>query len=124
MPIFKFTAVNRVTGLLTFSAVAAAVIALPTAAGAQDFSCRAASQPSERAICASHRLSQLDERMSHLYARLWNALDDDTAREGLRDYQLNFLSARDSCGWNESCIRGAYLDQIEVLKQHMPRRDQ
>ena len=120
----KSAAVNRVAQLLTFGAVAAAALALPTAAVAQHFNCRAASLASEKAICASQRLSQLDERMSHLYSSLWNALEDDTAREGLRDYQLNFLSARDACGRNESCIRGGYLDQIEVLNQHMSRRDQ
>ena len=117
----KFSAVNRLAMLATLSAIAAAV-ALPGSAAAQDFNCRAASSASEKAICTSQRLSQLDERMSHLYARLWNALADNDAREGLRDYQLNFLSARDACGRNETCIRGAYLDQIEVLKQHMPEQ--
>ena len=119
----KFAAVKRLAMLGSLSALAT-VFALPGSATAQDFNCRAASLASEKAICASQRLSQLDERMSHLYARLWNALEDDTAREGLRDFQLNFLSARDACGRNESCIRGGYLDQIEVLKQHMPRHDQ
>ena len=119
----KFAAVKRLAMLGSLSALAT-VFALPGSATAQDFNCRAESLASEKAICAGQRLSQLDERMSHLYTRLWNALEDDTAREGLRDYQLNFLSARDACGRNESCIRGAYLDQIEVLKQHMPSRDQ
>jgi uncharacterized protein len=30
-----------------------------------------------------------------------------------------FLAARDRCGGKESCIRGAYLDQIEVLKARL-----
>jgi uncharacterized protein len=55
------------------------------AVNAQDFDCRQAALSSEKAICSSTRLSALDERMSHLYNRLWTALDSNTAREGLRD---------------------------------------
>lgn len=86
---------------------------------AQDFDCHAASTATEHAICASERLSALDERMTRLYDRLWIALDDNGAREGLREYQRMFLAARNRCGRNESCIRGAYLDQIEVLNSRL-----
>jgi uncharacterized protein len=92
-------------------------------AAAQDFNCRHAALSSEKTICANVRLSALDERMSHLYNRLWNALDSNTAREGLRDYQLRFLAARDRCGRNDTCLRGAYLDQIEVLEERLSASD-
>ena len=86
-------------------------------AAAQEFDCRDASKSAEHKICASDNLSALDETMSSLYARLWRVTDDDEAREALRDYQRMFLAARDGCGRNAGCIKGAYLDQIEVLNR-------
>lgn len=88
-------------------------------AAAQEFDCRDARKSAEHKICASDHLSALDETMSSLYARLWRVTDDDEAREGLRDYQRMFLAARDGCGRNAGCIKGAYLDQIEVLKSRL-----
>jgi uncharacterized protein len=90
-----------------------------TPATAQDFDCRAASTATEHAICGSGRLSALDERMTQLYDRLWSTLGNNGAREGLREYQRMFLAARNRCGRHESCIRGAYLDQIEVLNSRL-----
>jgi hypothetical protein len=34
-----------------------------------------------------------------------------------------FLVARDRCGRNESCLRGAYLDQIAVLQERLSASD-
>lgn len=104
-----------------FSAVAlagaATVIATPAAA--QSFNCRSASYSSERAVCASDGLSGLDERMSRLYGKLMAQTDSARGRERLRTYQVRFLAARDACGRDTSCIKGAYLDQIEVLTARM-----
>lgn len=101
----------------------AAASAWGVPAHAQEFDCRAAALASERAICNSGRLSVLDERMSFLYNRLWQVLRKDGAREGLREYQLMFLRTRDRCGRDEECLAGAYLDQIEVLKERLAAKD-
>jgi uncharacterized protein len=109
------------TQLLSLSAVvlASALSAAATPADAQAFNCRRASEPAERAICANARLGGLDQRMSRLYAKLMARLDRDDQRDGLRDYQMRFLSSRDSCGRDVSCIKGAYLDQIDVLASRL-----
>jgi uncharacterized protein len=106
---------NRLRHIAAGLALAAAtttVIAAP--AGAVDFSCRNASNAAERAICGDAKLSQLDDRMAVTYGRLW-AASNSRARFILRDYQHRFLAARNACGGNTRCIRGAYLDQISVL---------
>ena len=94
--------------------VLAVAAAITTSAGATDFSCRDASNSAERAICADAKLSQLDDRMATVYGRLWS-VSSHRSRLALRDYQHRFLNARNACGWNTGCIRGAYLDQISVL---------
>jgi uncharacterized protein len=90
-------------------------------AAAQDFDCRRAQTTSERMICRSDRLAGLDERMSSLYSELKAASGNRYERNDLRDYQRQFLAARDSCGRDTECIRGAYLDQISVLESRLER---
>lgn len=94
--------------------LAAAAIAIAPPAGAVDFSCREASNAAERTICSDARLSRLDDQMAAVYGRLW-AVADHRSRLRLRDAQHRFLNARDACGRDARCIRGAYLDQISVL---------
>jgi uncharacterized protein len=97
------------------------VLAAAAPAKAQDFDCRSATNAAERTICARPRLARLDERMAELYGLLWARLDNDN-REGLRDYQRMFLATRDKCGRDVSCIEGAYLDQIDVLRRQLERQ--
>ena len=102
-------------GKLTLTVVlAAAASALATHAGAIDFSCREASSAAERTICSDARLGRLDDQMATVYGQLWSATDH-RSRMHLRNAQYRFLGARDACGRDASCIRGAYLDQIGVL---------
>jgi uncharacterized protein len=102
----------KITAALALAAVSAALAATP--AGAADFSCRSASNAAERAICGDNKLSRLDDQMAATYGQLW-AASSHRSRLVLRDYQHRFLNARNACGWNTGCIRGAYLDQISVL---------
>jgi uncharacterized protein len=101
------------------SALTCVLTAAASPAAAQSFNCRRASEPAERAICTNARLGGLDQRMSRLYAKLMARLDRDDQRDGLRDYQMRFLSSRDRCGSDVSCIKGAYLDQIDVLASRL-----
>ena len=97
------------------AAIAASVVTLPQSTAAQSFNCRAASNAAERAVCGSDKLSDLDDRMSELYSQLLSGTSSERTRTWVRDYQHRFLAARDACGRNTSCIKGAYLDQISVL---------
>jgi uncharacterized protein YecT (DUF1311 family) len=100
---------------LAAAVLTATVLTLPEPAAAQSFNCRAASNAAERAVCGSDRLSDLDDRMSELYNQLLSGTAGERTRGWVRDYQRRFLSARDACGRNTGCIKGAYLDQISVL---------
>jgi uncharacterized protein len=88
-------------------------------AAAQEFDCQRARTASERTICRIDRLAGLDERMSALYSELKAAYDNRSQRSDLKIYQRRFLDARDSCGRDIECIRGAYLDQISVLESRL-----
>lgn len=110
------------TTLTRFSGVpvlaAGALLIAATAASAQSFDCRNAELASERVVCAHQQLGDLDEHVDRLYSALMRQSGSARAREDLRDYQLQFFSA-DACGLNASCIKGAYLDQIEVLSAQL-----
>ena len=110
-------AMNTVSGLILGSALS--LWAFAGQASAQSYDCSQSAQASERAVCGSDRLSGLDERMSSLYDALMSATTSDRGRAKLRRYQLHFLAARDACGRNTSCIKGAYLDQISVLQSRL-----
>lgn len=97
------------------SIATAALLSGVQPAAAQSFKCRDASNAAERAVCGSDRLSDLDDRMSDLYGQLLSGTASERTRGWVRDYQRRFLSARDACGRNTGCIKGAYLDQISVL---------
>lgn len=104
------------------AALAAGMAALAgTPAAAQEFDCRKTDYASERTICRSGKLSALDERMSSLYSELMETYDRKGQREDLRSYQRHFLDARDNCGRDTDCIKGAYLDQISVLEARLER---
>ncbi|HML29406.1 MAG TPA: lysozyme inhibitor LprI family protein [Hyphomicrobium sp.] len=101
--------------LLALAAMAAGV----RPAASQEFDCRNAEFASEVTICGSERLSALDERMSALYRDLKSAYGKRYQREDLKAYQQQFLDARDACGRDTECIKGAYLDQIGVLEARL-----
>jgi uncharacterized protein YecT (DUF1311 family) len=101
-----------------------ALIAMAAAsrpAASQEFDCRNANYASERAVCGSERLSALDERMNALYGDLRAVSGNRYARADLKDYQRQFLDARNACGRDAECINGAYLDQISVLESRLGR---
>jgi uncharacterized protein YecT (DUF1311 family) len=90
-------------------------------AAAQEFDCRKAEVASERMICRSDALAALDEKMSGLYFELKQSYGRKSQRDQLRRYQRQFLAARDDCGRNTECIKGAYLDRIGVLEAQLER---
>ena len=99
--------------LFGLTLVASATV-LSTPSNAVDFSCREASNAAERTICRDGQLGRLDDQMAVVYGRLWSVADHRD-RLRLRTAQHQFLGARNACGWDAKCIRGAYLDQLSVL---------
>ncbi len=112
----RLTALGMVGALST---TMSALMVAATPAAAQSFDCSGAALSSEKTICANDRLGALDERMERLYASLMQSFDRNAQRAGLRAYQIRFLATRDRCGRDVSCIKGAYLDQIEVLSARL-----
>lgn len=77
------------------------------------FNCRYAKQPAEQAVCDYRGLSRMDRTMSKLYHKtMRKALD----KNHLRRLQRNWLSERNSCGYNPGCIRRAYRKQIRFFR--------
>ena len=111
----KLAAAVSMSSLVALAAMAGSV----RPAASQEFDCRNADYASERTICGSDRLSALDERMSALYAELKAASASRYQRADIKAYQRQFLDARDNCGRDVDCIRGAYLDQISVLETRL-----
>ncbi|HVZ04642.1 hypothetical protein [Hyphomicrobium sp.] len=91
-------------------------------ASAQEFDCRKAELASERTICRNDVLAALDEKASNLYGELKQSYRSTSQRDRLKRYQRQFLDARDDCGHDTECIKGAYLDQISVLEAQLDRR--
>lgn len=111
----KLAAAISMGSLLALAIMAGSV----RSAAAQEFDCRNAEFASEMTICGSGRLSALDERMNELYRDLKAAYGTRYQRNGLKAYQRQFLDARDACGRDTECIKGAYLDQISVLEARL-----
>lgn len=92
-------------------------LTLPLAAHAQSFNCRYAKTPDEVAICQSSYLSGLDQRMSTLYFRVRNRLNNG-ARFRLEAQQSRVLQERRGCGADRECIADVYRRRIEDLEQY------
>jgi uncharacterized protein YecT (DUF1311 family) len=89
------------------------------APGHQDgpsFDCRAASAPAEIAICGDAGLSDLDNQLSQLYSTTITSTPVAAAR-AIKTAQVRWLRARNSCGYDKSCIANSYQVRIQQLAQ-------
>jgi uncharacterized protein YjbI with pentapeptide repeats len=85
------------------------------AAGAASFDCSKAVQPDERAICADPNLSNEDEQLAGLYAKLLQLMKGDDRQE-LVDTQRKWLQARAGCGSDGVCIQSALDRETKRLQ--------
>jgi uncharacterized protein len=88
----------------------------PAEAGAPSFNCRNARLPSEIAICQSSELGSLDVTMSNQYYSMMN----DRAvpyhvRQTIKREQINWLHARNTCGYGFACLQSSYWNRIDRL---------
>ena len=79
------------------------------------FDCTQAGLPSERMICSSRPLSQLDREMAALYYDQM-ARADERRRDLLRRTRDAFLVRRDRCG-GAGCIASVYEDRIAEIRR-------
>ena len=77
------------------------------------FDCSKASLPDEFAICASQRLSELDNVIAAGYAFLRASTSNSNARR----VGLPLLRMRQACQGNVSCIEARQIDAIRVYQQ-------
>ena len=95
---------------LTFSGVCLTSVA----SHAASFNCRYAKLPAEVAICRDSVLHQLDQDMSDSFYYLRPQLSGSTLSR-LNRTQRSFISRRNACGSNASCLEGAYNTRIEAI---------
>jgi uncharacterized protein len=112
-----------------FALSLAAAAAQSANSHAASFDCVRATSATERTVCASPRLSQLDEHLGRYYAAARTALKD--AAPCLRADQQQWLRNRDQCK-DAGCLESAYLDRLAeldplqpgatALEEELPRR--
>lgn len=68
---------------------------------------------SERTICASEILANMDAAMQAVYGELRAREDDES--------QIDWLARRDGCGTDETCLGQAYLSRIIELGGRLRR---
>lgn len=102
-------------------AIAAALSFAHAQANAASFSCMAYEDmnPAEQAVCGNARLGALDERLDSWYRRalVRAGYFDQTAE--VREAQRDWLQVRNACGGNVRCLRRAYRQRIEQLRNYV-----
>lgn len=87
-------------------------------ASGPSFDCAYARTRSERLVCASGQLAELDRNMAALYyARM--ADGDVRTRRRLRETRDAFLRRREQCA-SEGCVRVVYEDRVGEIREIAP----
>ncbi|KZY38101.1 hypothetical protein A3731_14310 [Roseovarius sp. HI0049] len=82
----------------------------------QSFDCSKAGTNTEKAICGSSTLSELDLRLSQAFKNARSRASQAADGRILRD-QKSFLNERDQCGSSDECIGNEIRYRIDQLKQ-------
>lgn len=95
-----------------------AILSVLGAAAAPAFSagldCSRAATGAETAICASENLRKLDFQLSAVYGKL--AAAQGSKRAALRREQVDWLTVRDRCAADTSCIAARYDERLATLR--------
>jgi uncharacterized protein len=95
-------------------ALLAAILLLPLHSYAASFNCAKAKTWSEKTICNTKQLSNLDELLAASFKK---ALANSSDTAGLKKEQLNWLtSTRDVCS-DVDCLKGVYTTRIAELNE-------
>lgn len=88
------------------------LLAMAPASHAASFDCNKASPPVETAICGNQTVSQLD---SDLAVAWKNALAQSSDPAALKTAQRRWLTARNTCGADTSCLEDRYRERLAAL---------
>ncbi|HHG8774513.1 TPA: lysozyme inhibitor LprI family protein [Raoultella planticola] len=86
----------------------------PLAASAASFDCQKASAADEKAICAHLSLNDKDVEIATKYPFLQGLLAMG-GRGAIQDAQQSWLTKRQQCGGNVSCLTTAYNQHLKQL---------
>ena len=102
----------------TMSLLTAAFVGLGCAVVAQaaSFDCGKAERPDEKTVCADLLLNDLDVELATTY-RLLGGLFAMGVRGEMQDAQDDWLVKRRQCKNDKSCLRTAYRQRLEELRQ-------
>ena len=78
------------------------------------FDCIKSMSPTEKKICSSAHLADIDMEISNIYAEIQRLMTGESIQE-LRTRQRAFLKTRDKCLENSLCISNQYKKQKKVL---------
>lgn len=94
-------------------------------AQAASMNCARAATATEHAICATPSLAELDRELAEAYTRRLAAHGPSDAQAGnaVRQAQRAWLKARNRCGSDVSCLRGAYEERTAELKTFAAQAD-
>ncbi|MEZ5773230.1 MAG: hypothetical protein R3D33_00540 [Hyphomicrobiaceae bacterium] len=110
---------KKTTILSGVGALMLVVAASGTASAASpSFSCHGRLNATERTICDSWRLAKLDRKLAYWYGKARERAGYFHQTSWLRNSQRDWLAERNSCGYDESCIRWAYESRIEWLRNY------
>lgn len=90
------------------------LLALPTITMAASFDCAKAGTPTEKTICASPVLGQLDQDVALAYKALLKAQRADDA-EGVREEQRDWIKTRDASSTLEATLRARLAELRNAL---------
>jgi uncharacterized protein len=93
------------------------LLAIAAAAHPASFDCAKATTPVEKMICASEKLSALDEHMGRYYATARAELG--RARSCLTESQRAWIKRRGTCA-DEPCLERVYLGRLAELDPLQP----
>ena len=102
---------------MSFRLAALAVSAAAANVLAAGFDCARATTQTERTICASPRLAELDEYLARYYSAANGVLKDGAAC--LRSDQQEWLRRRNACA-DANCLENAYVDRLAELHPLQP----
>jgi len=92
----------------------------PPVASGPSFSCTGNLGQAETVICSDSELSALDIRMRDTYERARKlAIADD--REALHRDQTAWIERRNTCRFEKTCIRNAYVEHLATLAAEIKR---
>jgi uncharacterized protein len=102
-----------------------ALCSAAVAYGSPSFDCNRASTPTQKAICGSPELSDLDGKMGQLFSDAVAAARGVAALDKLRAEQRAWIVDRDqACGGQESCLGVLLRSRMRALKEYVSAQTQ